>query len=302
MGRISENLTYYSQVVETKIENLSLDDCRNAIDEIDQSILALLKHRIDIVSRVGEYKSQQSKEGQSDVRSFARPGREAEMVRNLLEDSEGVYPKETIIAIWRNIIGASLFHEQSVNVAVHCSPETEGLYWLTREYFGSFVPLLCLSDSIKVVEEVCSGKAGFGILPYPAKDVSPWWATLAKATDSTVKIFAHVPFIVDDALHQPGHQALAIASVIPERTRSDISLLVVQTDISQGDIPAILFRSGLHGNVLDSYEEESLYLVAVTGFYDNPQAEELSGLSDVFTNIYPVGSYATPVGYGEDKK
>lgn len=75
----------------------SIGDCRKAIDQIDDQLIALLRHRMEISLRVGELKG-----GSKTV--FLN--REREIVERLAQHS-GHLIREEITAIWQVLFGAS---------------------------------------------------------------------------------------------------------------------------------------------------------------------------------------------------
>lgn len=76
---------------------MKLEDCRREIDSIDHSILMLLNRRAEIAQSVGLLKA---KAGLPVVDS----DREAEILRRVVRDGEGVLEDESIVKIFRRII------------------------------------------------------------------------------------------------------------------------------------------------------------------------------------------------------
>ena len=84
----------------------TLQQHRNAIDAIDTQIIALLKERCGVVQQVGHLKEAHKVAG-----SFIRPGREAIMLRAILESTTGqALPAQAIAAIWRIIMHPNSRH------------------------------------------------------------------------------------------------------------------------------------------------------------------------------------------------
>ena len=111
----------------------SLDDLRTEIDRIDSQIASLLLERASYVKKVGERKAARNLQ-----KSFIRSGREATMVRKLVDHLKFLYHPAATLAIWRTIISSSLSMEQPMNIASYVSPENDTSFWLAREYFGAF--------------------------------------------------------------------------------------------------------------------------------------------------------------------
>lgn len=216
----------------------NISDYRKSIDEIDGKIIDLLKKRLKIVEQVGEYK-QLNEVDKSPI--FLRPGREADMLRSLINTAKDTYSPAVIANIWRNIISFSLNTEQEMGISVY----NEQDYWLSREYFGSFSKITkheTSEEAIKAVSENSSQIVVFSI------DNDKWWLNLPP----DIKIFARIPFVEgEDKRH-----AFAAAKVAPEKTSDNTSLLLVKNTEKIKDY-----------SVLDTYGDNML--VSVKGFYEN---------------------------------
>lgn len=82
----------------------TLEDCRVAIDAIDDEVLKLLNKRMEIVKRVGEIKKD------SDSAIY-RPEREKAIIQRLTQnsmDQQGLLNKNAIEAIFLEIFASSV--------------------------------------------------------------------------------------------------------------------------------------------------------------------------------------------------
>lgn len=278
-----------------------LGDLRQKIDAIDEKIINLLIQRTLLVEEVGRRKA-----NANTTSSFIRPGREASMVRNLVQKIEGHFPKEAVVAIWRQIISASLSVEHAMPLAAYRDKENEECYWLAREYFGSFLPLTTFDDMEQVVHQVASGKVAVGVIPYASifSGDAAWWTDfegLMASTDSP-RIFACIPFLNNQ--QNPQIQAVAIAKVMPEPTGDDTSLLAVSVtgNVSQEHLAVALNTCGLalgnnfwHQEMPDNTRG---FLFEVHGFITTESqpikefCEEFAA-NDIKINI--LGTYANPI-------
>ena len=73
----------------------SLDDLRRQIDEIDRMLHDLLIRRSEVVERIGALKGSERSNGVV----YLRPGREAVVLRRLIERHRGPLPKATLVRI-----------------------------------------------------------------------------------------------------------------------------------------------------------------------------------------------------------
>ncbi|MCE3233307.1 MAG: pheA [Rickettsiaceae bacterium] len=219
-----------------------LSKFRAQIDEIDDKIINLLKDRMEIVKQVGELKAKTSA-----TASFIRAGREASMLRNLTRKIDGVFPPGAIATMWRMIISTSLCIEQPMSISAYVHENDQSCYWLTREYYGTFVQTQTSGSTDEVISNVANGKTSIGILPLIDNSDSPWWIRPAKEKND-IYIFARIPFIEEqNPIAKP---VLAIANVMPEQTDDDISVIAVYTKSPVSDIKKAFSESGLNANII----------------------------------------------------
>lgn len=178
---------------------------RGGIDAIDKQIVTLLKERMSIVQNVGKLKEAHGVSG-----SYIRPGREAIMVRDLLEQAtDSAFPAEAIIAIWRIIIGASTGVESPLN-SVTLEHDHAGAQ-AASHYFGAHIPHKAL-DIDALLATLAADRHAIAVLPYDK--TASWWGMLPP----NVRVFACVPFIGESPSY------LALGYVTPEATGNDVTL------------------------------------------------------------------------------
>lgn len=274
---------------------------RAQIDAIDEQILKLLEERSEVVHQVGQYKR-----SQGIIGSFVRPGREAEMLRNISWRGAGRLPKEALGPIWRLLIGASTSMEQEMKLSVYAPAGKEALFWLGREYFGPFLPIRKHESTHQLIGDVMQDGATLGILPAPFwEDVEPWWSYLAEGNGSKLKVFACIPFVIQKT-DRNLPMALAVGQVTPEPTGHDTSLLVVttETDISRSRIHDALIKAGLEATLLATHASSSIperrqHLLKVEDFLedqDPPLSEFYAKMQEddsIYCNV--IGAYAAPI-------
>lgn len=300
------------KTIDPKLTDRSLDEAhtpaelvkhRKAIDALDNQIIALLKERAGIVQNVGKLKRDQGTRG-----CFIRAGREADMLRRIWNVfSDGVFSPVAAAQIWRIIIGASTNLESDLRISV-CAPDNDPtLFWLAREYFGTFVSVQRHPNVNRVIGDVVDGKAEVGILPALGDEThGNWWLTLAGQRENPPRIFAHVPFIVSD--HERGrHSSYAIARVTPEATHDDVTLMVANAgDISIHRLTSAFAAVGLTAARVQFSEPQPdgtlFHLLKVDGFVtaDDPRLATLSEkLADSVISWQVLGSYAAPITTNE---
>ncbi len=279
-----------------------LAELRQKIDAIDDAIIALLAERTQIVEEVGKLKSAHSINS-----SFIRPGREATMLRRLMERISQPFPKMAVAALWRIIIGASLNIEQKLQVSVHVHDGDVTPYWYSREYFGAFTSLITHHTSAQVMSDLAQDKANVGVLFLPqGTETDSWWCNINPERHK-LHVFAHIPFVQH---HSEWHlsdspRLVALAKVEPEETGDDRTLVVlkVSATLSQAKIMQHLATDALEAvclasaNPHDIASSRKYYLLEVKGFLLKKQVllEAWIRSIDKTASVTLLGSYATPV-------
>ncbi len=277
-----------------------LSTYRQQIDALDDQLIALLEERIAIVGKVGEFKRKYHP-GQCPL----RPGREAQMVRRIIEKCQkGAFPPSAAAAMWRILIGASTALEAPLKLAVYTPDNDSSLYWMAREYFGPSVPVNRHPHVKRVIGDIMDNKASVGIVPMlQSADTSYWWTNLLQGGNSTPKIFAHVPFAHYGAPVRDTPTGLAIGCIEPEETGDDMTLLVLEADhnASQNRLQVAFSEAMLEPNwisVATISASVRHHLIEVKGFIPTSH-EAIRKLRDTLgssiANIHFLGAYAAPI-------
>ena len=111
--------------------DLSLDDLRREIDEIDDQLHDLLMRRTEIVGRVGAVKRLESTPGLA-----LRPGREAEIIRRIVNRHKGPFPLEVLVRIWRELLSAQVAVQGQYSIGVFAPEDVAAYRDLGRDQFG----------------------------------------------------------------------------------------------------------------------------------------------------------------------
>lgn len=273
---------------------------RKQIDALDDKIIALLITRISIVKKVGKIKH----------RLFPgvcaiRPGREADMVRDVANKFKGSgFSSAAAAAIWRLLIGASTSAERPLTISAYVEPSNNDFYWMAREYFGPFLPVAKQSNIRYVIGDVMDRKASVGIVPLPhGSDAHDWWIYLIGDKPNMPKIFAHIPFAHYEPTAKHTPLALAIAAIAPEPTENDSSYLVLETrdTVSQHKLQHTLAQEGLKASWIKITPHEGnrrYHLVQCEGFVTATDEKITATLASIGTSMIKVhflGAYAKPI-------
>jgi chorismate mutase len=274
----------------------TIPELRAEIDAIDEKLITLLNQRSRFVLEVGAIK----KSTQGPGICFIRSGREADMVRRMLEAfKEGVFPAPAAAHLWRIIISASLSLESPLSVAAYAPEAFQEIYWFAREYFGNFTPITRESTSRRVLSEVIDEKAQVGVVPLPDDSTEgKWWLKLQEP----LKIFACIPFILPKG---GSVKALAVAKVEPEETGNDVSFFSIETemDISQSRIKTALDNHKLEARWLavESFNSgHRVHLIEIKGFVTLSHdfvSEVKAAIGVSLLGLTWLGAYALPITF-----
>ncbi|MDR2819196.1 MAG: prephenate dehydratase [Desulfovibrio sp.] len=130
---------------------------RKEIDALDQSLLALLNRRAAISCEVGRIKA--------DAPGIIfKPGREREVLDNLVEKNPGPLPEDHLRAVWREIFSSSRALQRPQHVA-YLGPEGTFSYFAGVEYLGHAASFHPCADIAQIFEEISSGRCELGVVP-----------------------------------------------------------------------------------------------------------------------------------------
>ena len=279
----------------------TLDELRREIDRIDNAIHDLLMQRTAVVHQVSRAKSDGSSQGPRP--QFFRPGREARVLRRLLERHSGAFPQASLVRIWREIMSGQLRVQTQVSVAVYAPEGRRALWDRVRDQYGAAARYRAFARPQHVVAAVRSGDASIGVLPLPEEDdgEEPWWPLLADDDPETPRILSRVPFVADPDADSSGPAGLAIASGEPDASDRDRGCVVTESTDGAAAITPALGAVGIKGRVIAAAGR--LHLIETEGLVpeNDPRlfaARERAGL----LRAVPIGGYAAPLELGLSAK
>jgi chorismate mutase len=207
----------------------SLQTLRTRIDAVDMQILELLRQRALVVEEVRGAKGK--------LPIYIRPGREAHMLRALVNENQGHIPKGLVHRLWREIIGGFTLIEGALNVAVAVPQGEEGLWDFARDHFGSFTPMQSFNSATHAFRAVAAATHQVACLPSPREsDEDVWWRLLlgAEKDANQPNIFYRIPFDgVKGNARKADHDAVVVARLQPEQTAQDRTVLIIEWNDAQ---------------------------------------------------------------------
>ena len=291
-------------------DNATLDDLRGEIDEIDDAIHALVMRRAAMAERIAAAKDDTARsDGRGTAAAYLRPGREAAVLRRLVARHSGSFPLASLVHLWREIMSSLVRLQGPFSVAVFTVTDNPGFWDLARDHYGSTTPLIACQSAIQVLREVTEGRATVGVLPFPQEgEAAPWWPFIGNARNNEPKVVARLPFLVANQATAGATRgqvsAVAVASLTPEQTGDDRSLLTLELgeELSRARLVSALASVGLaplwqttgpsHG------AQGGLYLIETEGFV-SPDDARLTKLAEILGNalsrVTILGAYPSPI-------
>ena len=136
-----------------------LENIRQEIDHLDESIQELISERARLAFRV-----RQSKGQHSNAVEYYRPEREAQVLRRVLERNEGPLSDGEMVRLFREIMSACLAQQEPMKIA-YLGPEGTFTQQAVHLHFGHSVHALSHPGIDTVFDQVQAGEADFGVVP-----------------------------------------------------------------------------------------------------------------------------------------
>ena len=191
-------------------EKDSLDDLRQQVDDVDARLQKLLMERASIVERIAGHK------GKGPV---TRPGREAQVLRRIVERHSGSFPLRGMLRIWREIISSSSLIQGHFDVAYFCGDVGPILRSITRDHYGTLAGLIPCGSAAQVLQHVSESPHVIGVLPFPQLEEQGSWISRSG---------------LRDLLQKAGLEVLSLRSYL-ESGGSTLSLLEVEGFVTEAD-------------------------------------------------------------------
>lgn len=171
---------------------IDLDALRNRIDELDRSLVDLLNERASIVVKVGHAKVR-------DGLPIYAPDRESAVLNKIVSSSDGPLPERTLEGIWRELMSGSFQLERPLRIA-YLGPPGSFSHQAALRHFGSSTELDHTRGIEAVVEEVQSGRADYGLVPYENAIGGSIAETLDSLEEHRCPVCAETLIAIDQAL------------------------------------------------------------------------------------------------------
>jgi chorismate mutase len=220
----------------TDLPTPSLAELRVEIDRIDAAMHALLMERGEIIRTLIDIKARQG------GGSAFRPGREASMMRALIERHHGALTLDTVESIWRVIIATFTYVQAPYSVHVDVSSGDAAIRDSARFHFGFTVPCVTHRSAAEVIAAVAASTGDLGMFAFEDEARGGAWWTRLEAADAP-KIIARLPF-VERANHPAGMPVFVISKPLVDGLARDLVLESIAVDRWRPEYAAALRTIG----------------------------------------------------------
>jgi chorismate mutase/prephenate dehydratase len=136
---------------------MTLDDLRNKIDNIDNTLLKLYNERMELVFQVGTLKH-------TTGTPIYRPEREQAILNRLKSKNNGKLTNEAIEALFLEMFAVARNLELPEGVA-YLGPEASFTHQAAESKFGAMSAYIPMGSIQGIFREVAKGTAKFGVIP-----------------------------------------------------------------------------------------------------------------------------------------
>ena len=171
---------------------MSLKKLRRDIDRIDAQILSFLNRRASLTIRIGSLKKKKGG-------AIFDPTREREIYEKASRLNRGPLSKETIQAIYREVISGARALEKRLKIAYQ-GPALSYANLAGRKVFGSQVDYYDVMTIGDVFTEVERGRADYGVVPIENSIEGTVGYTLDRFLDTDLTICAEILLPIDHCL------------------------------------------------------------------------------------------------------
>jgi chorismate mutase/prephenate dehydratase len=180
-----------------------LKKCREQIDSIDDQMLKLVSERARLAHEIGMIKN---------GGPIYRPEREAQVLRRLLSQNDGLLPEASVTAIFRTVMSHCRALEKELVVAFLGPLGTYSEEAANKQFGGVSSPVQCASFD-EVFRTVEAGQADYGVVPVENSTEGAVGRTLDLLVQTSLKICGEVELPVHHNLLSKSNDLSSIRKV-----------------------------------------------------------------------------------------
>lgn len=288
-----------SEIYKMKYQTVELEQIRNRIDTLDNTMHDLLMERAGLVMQIAEEKKKNGIQ-------IVQPAREARMIRRLLTRHHGQLPQETIVRIWRELVGSISLLQEKLSVVVYQPTQDAKAayqYWdMARDYFGSVLPMNRSGNMRDMIADIAEGRINFAVLPFPDNSgAQQWWSVLRDYPQ--LKVIQRLPYGQKEAPSFGEYPAVVLAKSGFDSSDDDHSLIMISNavDVSRARIFESVQKIGLEPLLISCAQNG--FLIEVKGYVstDDDRLNALqSHLAVSNVVVQSVGGFPAPFVYSTE--
>ncbi len=208
-----------------------LNTLREKIDALDVELIRLLNERAVVAQEIGEVKHREG------LPIYA-PEREEQVLRGLVERSQGPLKSEAIRAIYREIMSASLALEKDIAIAC-LGPAGSLSHQAARSKFGSSVRYVFHADAADIFEDVKSSvDCGVVQIEDPEHGLSN--STLDHLAETDLSISAEIFLSIESGDAQQSARFLVLGRESNPPSGHDYTMLMLRIEDKPGALVSAL--------------------------------------------------------------
>jgi chorismate mutase/prephenate dehydratase len=161
-----------------------LQQLRSKIDAVDHELVGMLNERTKLVLEIGKIKHALGEEIYS-------PEREEAVLRRIVEKNKGPLTKESLYAIYREVMSSALALEKPLVIAF-LGPQATYSHMAAVKKFGASLRYEPLPNITDVFTEVAKGRADYGVVPIENSTEGAVTHTYDMFVDSDLKICSQI--------------------------------------------------------------------------------------------------------------
>ena len=209
-----------------------LGELRQRIDALDTDLLRLLNERATLAKEIGVIKNRASL-------PIYSPDREMKLLRSLIDRSNGPLRPESIRAIYREIMSASLALENDIVIAC-LGPSGSSTHQTAISKFGSSVRYTPTNTIAEVIEQIRANKADCGVVPLEDPIHGFINSTLDELTTTDLSICAEILPEADTQSQATGMRHIILGRQINSPTGHDQTLIMLRIEDKPGALVSAL--------------------------------------------------------------
>jgi chorismate mutase len=268
----------------------SLSQLRSEIDRIDDSIHDLIRRRALVVEEIRRAK------GRDNI--FLRPGREAAILRRLMNRHDGGFPLPSLVRMWRELMSGFLNLQQDIQV-VACGGGAERL---AHDHFGVVSTMTSAHDPRAALTAIDRAPGTVAVLAEDAGGASPWWLLLGHAPFAHLRVIARLPFFAPSWVSALAAPSYVVAGYDADASGHDHTLFVLSTltPLDAAEAMAGLAGAGVAASALAQASAADgrwcgLFSAPGLSESDDPAWARRAGqLPWPQASVKVIGAYATP--------